>query len=315
MGSIIVFVIINALILFLVGIFIIVRQIVKKRKYNKKYSSLLILGILLLVPFIFTSVGLAGISIKQHYTNNKGKGQIIVAIEKNDIEKVRKSLENNDINEVRKFIIDYHYNYLTPLAFACKKNNLEIAKFLIENGADVNKNIMYGEDDKYSSSTPSMITCENNNLEMLELLIENGADLNIKTRDESTFIIALEKGDVNLVDYLVTHGADTDIKGMMNTTSPIMTITKKNPDVELLRYIYDIKIDTDINCVDESGYNALAWALRRNCSQEYINELLRLGININQITKYDSSMLDIAYKSDNQYMIDYLVDKGIKKQK
>ena len=28
---------------------------------------------------------------------------------------------------------------LTPLAYACRKNNLDVARFLIDNGADVNR--------------------------------------------------------------------------------------------------------------------------------------------------------------------------------
>ncbi|ESU20225.1 hypothetical protein FEDK69T_27370 [Flavobacterium enshiense DK69] len=62
---------------------------------------------------------------------------LIVAISKGDVATVKKFIEYGvDVNETK--------NGMTPLMFAARFNNAEIAKFLIEKGADVSAKDLNG---------------------------------------------------------------------------------------------------------------------------------------------------------------------------
>ena len=59
---------------------------------------------------------------------------------------------------------------MTPLHFAAEKNSLEVARLLIEHGADVNA--------KDSVFTPLDMAAEFNSIDVARLLIEQGANTN-----------------------------------------------------------------------------------------------------------------------------------------
>ena len=59
----------------------------------------------------------------------------------------------------------------TPLIVAPRKGNVEIAKLLIERGANINKTDITGQ-------TPLHVACQNGREEMVKLLPERGADIN-----------------------------------------------------------------------------------------------------------------------------------------
>jgi ankyrin repeat protein len=85
----------------------------------------------------------------------------------NDFEKVKEFIQSKDIIN----ICDKYGN--TALFFAVRINNIDIIKYLIENGADLNaKNEDY-------ESVLHYAAYKKNNLETIKYLIENGADTNI----------------------------------------------------------------------------------------------------------------------------------------
>ena len=61
----------------------------------------------------------------------------------------------------------------TPLHYACAKGNLDVAKFLVANGALVNSNALNG-------TTPLMMAVQSGNEDLMRFLLENGADIRLR---------------------------------------------------------------------------------------------------------------------------------------
>ncbi|QKM64675.1 hypothetical protein DCO17_05150 [Polynucleobacter tropicus] len=61
----------------------------------------------------------------------------------------------------------------TPLHYACAKGNLDVAKFLVANGAVVDSNALNG-------TTPLMMAVQSGNEDLIRFLLENGADIRLR---------------------------------------------------------------------------------------------------------------------------------------
>lgn len=83
---------------------------------------------------------------------------------------------------------------------------LSLAAFLIDNGADVNKESVLG--------TPLMNAVTNRwNMEIINLLVKYGADVNKQDKNGRTALFyAFLSGNDEIVTQLIQYGADTEIK-------------------------------------------------------------------------------------------------------
>jgi hypothetical protein len=86
----------------------------------------------------------------------------------------------------------------TPLHAAVLKGSVPLAKFLLSEGADVNRKTKYGD-------TPLHFAAEGRELEMVHLLIANGADASKENDDGDTPLdIAMKHGYVEIEKALRT---------------------------------------------------------------------------------------------------------------
>ncbi|WP_231970353.1 ankyrin repeat domain-containing protein [Polynucleobacter necessarius] len=69
----------------------------------------------------------------------------------------------------------------TPLHYACTRGHLNVAQFLVSNGADVNSL-------STSGSTPLMMAVQSGNEELIKYLLDKGADLQIRNSQGLTAI-------------------------------------------------------------------------------------------------------------------------------
>ena len=104
-------------------------------------------------------------------------------------------------------------NKETGLIAACRSGRVDIAQYLIENGADIEAKDKKGY-------TPLFIAVENQKPDIVKLLIEKGANVKIKTKFLVTLlIIASKKGNIDIIKMLVQAGADLNDIDKNNETA------------------------------------------------------------------------------------------------
>ncbi|MDD5326918.1 MAG: ankyrin repeat domain-containing protein [Phycisphaerae bacterium] len=153
------------------------------------------------------------------------KVDIFTASATGDIERVRDFLRN-DPNMVNATQGDYN---TTPLHYATSSGQIEMVKFLIEKGADVNAGYP-------QKPTPLHLAALQGHLEVAEMLINKGAEVNAKDNFGFTpLFLATEKGSKDMVELLIAKGTDVNVKNNNGKTALGMAKERGRTDiVELL---------------------------------------------------------------------------------
>ena len=105
----------------------------------------------------------------------------------------------------------------------------DLIKGLIEHGADVNARFKTGR-------TPLMLAVKMGKIEVARLLIDRGADLNQKAEidGKTPLIIAAEEGYTDIAKFLVGKGADLNAQDKGGRTALKSAELNKNKDIEEL---------------------------------------------------------------------------------
>lgn len=244
---------------------------------------------------------------KKSSSNSKPKvselnKQLAIAIKNNEI-KIVKELLKTKVN-VNNLTGSKYGN--TPLIIACYNKNFEIAKLLIEAGADVNKKAKGGK-------TALWVTCDAYEPKpidkLVELLLVNGAEPNIsKKGDDGPLHYACMYGKNKAAIMLIEHGADVNAKGGYNRTPLIYTATNgKSP--ELVKVL--LENGADIHATNEAGENAFFEMITQgNTNIEIAKILLKNGISVNSKSKHYGMLIHWAAFCGRTEIVKLLLDKG-----
>ena len=116
---------------------------------------------------------------------------------------IRYSLDSF-VGYYKKYIVKRGF---TPLFYVCEKGHIDIVKYLVEHGANINK------EDK-NDWTPLFWACKEGHKDIVECLVEQGVNVNKEDNDGWTpLILACKEGHKDIVKYLVEHGVDLNIEG------------------------------------------------------------------------------------------------------
>jgi len=121
-------------------------------------------------------------------------------------------------------------SYLKTTIFeAAKQGDVEAAKWLIENGADINAK----NNNDYTALINAAI---NGYTAIVELLIENGADINAKNNNGNTALtLAAYNGHTDIVKYLIENGADINAKNNYGFTA--LTLADRYNETKIVEII------------------------------------------------------------------------------
>ena len=230
---------------------------------------------------------------------------LAVATEKNNIEMVDLLLKKGaDTKQILTYVKrDDVYNF-TPLSVAAKKGHNEIAKKLIDHGADVN---FYDYREKNSCLTHAV---KNGHTKITKLLLDNGA--------EESLLPAVDNNQINIVKQLLEKGVDINkvVYGRYGDTALSRAVNSKN--IEMVNFLLENGADIESGehySNDRPGFTPLM--LASNCGRIDIAEtLLKNGANIDA---YDdggeytfNNSLTVATNRDDAKMVKFLLENGAK---
>jgi ankyrin repeat protein len=150
----------------------------------------------------------------------------------------------------------------TALMLAARYNRVEIAKVLIERGANVNGG-------NYAIGYPLQEAAEKGYLEMVTLFLSKGADVNIAADENYTALQgAVDERHTDVVEVLLKHGADPNV---MTPSVPILCRAATNRYVEAVRLLLASGADVNAECdgktpraiAEEKGYTEIVNLLKQ----------------------------------------------------
>ena len=146
----------------------------------------------------------------------------------------------------------------TSIRYAVNKGRVEVVRVLIENGADVGAQ---GED----NWMPLQWASRHGQPKLVQVLLEHGVDASARCPGETSFTPlhwASERGYVEVVRVLLKHGADASAQAKNNFT-PLHWASKRG-DVEVARVL--LEHGADASAQDMNGSTPLHVALQCLCS-------------------------------------------------
>ncbi|MDA3885346.1 MAG: ankyrin repeat domain-containing protein [Candidatus Delongbacteria bacterium] len=248
------------------------------------------------------------------------------AIDQDDLLKV-KILLKTDKNLLEKNIDEY----LTPLNYSASNSKTEIAKFLIDNGANINATdkegsipihnsaakgnyeltkylIEKGTDINYkdlNGVTPLYFAFVSGNFQLIKYMIDKGADYtNFSSSGITPLHFATSNGNSQILKYLIKKGLDVNVKSAAGQTPIVWAVARNN--VEAIKLLKEN--NADINYVDEHKQNLLFIAASRKAKESF-ELLLSYGLDINSKDKYNQTPLTNAVYSGKE-MVEFLLEKG-----
>ena len=216
---------------------------------------------------------------------------IFSAVSNGDLSKVKELIEKDpDLVKARS------PRKSTPLHLAAMIDSAEIAKYLIEKGADINA----VRNDNY---TPLILA----GTKVTKLLIEKGADINYATPDGTTAIYyALENKDRNVFECLLDAGAKLPSPGTYGADRAIESAIRMGSMKFLETYLQK---GAGIDFENNARMTLLHFAVESS-SAELVSKLIALGAKVNKGDIYGWTPLHSASYKGNLRVVELLIQNG-----
>lgn len=192
------------------------------------------------------------------------KGELLQAVEEKDVQKVKEILarSNATINETND-------KKETPLLIATHENDIEIAKLLIDAGADINQQ---------------------------------------DAIQDSTYLYAGAQGKTEILRYMMEHAKpNQQVRNRFGGNALIPAAEKGHLDnVRLLLTDEQVDIDHQNDSGYTALIEAVALTDGSKVYQEIVQELMDAGVNQNLRDRYGKTALDYAKEQGYRKMIEIL---------
>jgi ankyrin repeat protein len=160
----------------------------------------------------------------------------------------------------------------TALMTAADLGSTEIAKLLVDHGAQVNAK------ENQAGQTALMWAAAETHPDITKILLDHRADVHARTKSGFTALMfAAQQGDVKSAELLIAAGANVnDATG--DGTTPLLKASATGQEAVLLLLLDK---GANANATDVNGYTALHFAAARRNRLESVKALLAHGANPN----------------------------------
>jgi ankyrin repeat protein len=199
----------------------------------------------------------------------------------------------------------------SKLIEAVMYQDLDAVKKTISQGIDINYQ------DPTSGSTALILAANYNFGDIAKFLIENGADIDLQAKNGTSPLMAAAGSSEEIVKLLIEKGADVNAKNERGTTAFTASITgilseRVTTAVPKLLLEKGANVDEAPQKGRAEGYTVLMMAAR-NQHPDLVQFLIDHGANINAEAKDGSTPLSLAKKEEDDAMIELLQKLGAKK--
>lgn len=190
---------------------------------------------------------------------------------------------------------------LTPVNAAAFYGDLDVFKFLVQAGADLNSGDNEG-------SLPLHNAAAGGSFEIVRYLVEElHTDVNILDANQVTALhFASGRGFLPIVEFLLQQGADVQLRTNAGSTPIIDSAFSRN--LELTKLL--VQHGSDVRDENEFGVSALHYAAR-NGDVEFIQYLLDNGADLYAESGAGETALAWAVIRGNYPVAEYLIQKGL----
>lgn len=192
-----------------------------------------------------------------------------------------------------------------PLCYAIKRQNYDLVKYLLENGADPS------QPDDHSQDYPLRIAILKKNIDIFRLLVKSGADLKKCStspyKHDSLLHVAARSGLADFVEVLIDYKVDLQQQDYSGRTALILAAEAGNDrEVELL-----IKAKAVIDHMDNYSVTAL-YAAASSGRLGSVKLLVSAGAEIDRVCSNISqrtALMEAVEKNHTDVAV-YLIGKG-----
>ena len=183
---------------------------------------------------------------------------LLEAAKRGDIDQVKSLVQQGAAVNIMD---TYNSNY-TPLIYAIRNNRIDMAEYLIDNGANVNPF-------HYYEPIPLLHAIGMGKTDMMKYLIDRGADVNSVNYRKSALYFATERRNLDMVKYLVEHGAS--VNGPFDNEP--LTVAVQRGYIDIVKYL----IDNGANVNSSDGFwssPSLLYATRKFYDDKVYREIV-----------------------------------------